>query len=134
MSENRNLGLGDDPQEEEIDSYYQSDSSRSRGSVVLYGLVALVVTLVVASGIYFGGRAIYRALNGTSDTDNVVEQTTSGQNDSTDIANEAADTSPETNEAEENSSNTNSSPSSSNDIPSTGDTPDSLPATGDSGL
>jgi hypothetical protein len=57
---------------DEIDAHYQTDDNTG-GSTILYGLFALVVTLIVAAGLFFGGRAVYRALTGTGAND-ITEQ------------------------------------------------------------
>ena len=82
---------------EEMDSYYQTEDKSKSGSAILYGLFALVVTLIVAAGLFFGGRAVYRALTGTSsDSDTAQQQDqdadkgTSG-NDSTNATDNSSD-------------------------------------------
>lgn len=126
---------------EEMDAYYQDGSKSSNGSTILYGLFALVVTLIVAAGLFFGGRAVYRALTGTSsDEATTVEQEDQSSSDSeeqnsqdTDNVNGTGQTpgvssdSPNGGGGEGDSEEGQSDGESSGSIPSTGD---SLPATG----
>lgn len=116
---------------EEVDSYYQADNESSTGSALLYGLFALVVTLIVAAGLYFGGRAVYRALTGTSN-----QQTTEQQQEEQNTSNGAQEAEP----AEE---DTNQTPGVESDGNGTSESEDrdnqtgengteSIPSTGDS--
>ena len=119
---------------EEVDSQYQTDSKAS-GSAILYGLFALVVTLIVAAGLFFGGRAVYRALTGTGDEEIVEVDGQDGTNGTTDneTGQDPADQTPGVSSDTANGeTDTDNEPSgrgsgTSADIPSTGD---SLPATG----
>lgn len=121
---------------EEMDAYYQTENKSNNGTAILYGVFALVVTLIVAAGLFFGGRAIYRALTGTSGgNETAVEQ--EGQN--TTVNNEntqetdnsqgqtpgvSSDTPNGSTDSEDDQTSGNGSAGS---MPSTGD---NLPATG----
>jgi hypothetical protein len=139
MGSEREQG-GDDNKDitDEMDAYYESKNSRS-GSTILYGLFALVVTLIVAAGLFFGGRAVYRALTGTSgDSETATTQeeenpsSTSGDdNDNGQTGgsdNQTPGVDSDTPGADGGSgSNQSNNGSSSEDMPSTGD---NLPSTG----
>ncbi len=45
---------------EEVNQYYQSQRRERAGVAVILGIVALLVTLLVASALFFGGRWAYR--------------------------------------------------------------------------
>ncbi len=137
MGSEREQG-GDDNKDitDEMDSYYESKSSRS-GSTILYGLFALVVTLIVAAGLFFGGRAVYRALTGTSgDSETATQEENDGQSPSSGTTEENNDSSngsgltPGVTDEEDSNNSGNSQGSnggSSDNMPSTGD---NLPSTG----
>lgn len=118
--------------------------ARSRGSAILYGLFALVITLIVATGVFYGGRAVYRALNGSSNEDNISKENTSkdqAKNSATENSDQSSESKSD-NEQTTGSSNESQSSSSSEDqarpqtFPNTGDSGGStgtLPHTGDPG-
>lgn len=121
---------------EDIDAYYQPDKSSS-GTALLYGIFALVVTLIVAAGLFFGGRAVYRALTGTSSSDETSQQEDQGTTEETENTQDegngqnqtpgvSSDT-PNGSGGEDESDSQSSDEESSDTIPSTGD---SLPRTG----
>ncbi|HEX5798376.1 MAG TPA: hypothetical protein VFX79_03390 [Candidatus Saccharimonadales bacterium] len=123
---------------EETDAYYQDVNKSSHGSTILYGLFALVVTLIVAAGLFFGGRAVYRALTGTSNDGTTTVEQEENQPSSEEKNTQDTDSSNGTNQTPGVSSGTSdddteddndgqSGSGSSGSIPSTGD---SLPATG----
>lgn len=126
---------------EEVDSYYQNEDKSRSGSAILYGLFALVVTLIVAAGLFFGGRAVYRALTGSTSEDTTQQE---GQNGSS--SDSGSGNSGKSDENENNGNGSNQTPGvagdngfdesedspasgggASDDMPSTGD---NLPATG----
>ncbi len=133
---------GEDNQDvtDEMDSYYESRNSRS-GSTILYGLFALVVTLIVAAGLFFGGRAVYRALTGTSgDSETVTtpeEESTSSTSEDSDNSSQSGNSSQNqtpgvesdtpSDDSSDSESNQNRNSGSSENMPSTGD---NLPSTG----
>lgn len=50
---------------EEVNEYYQSQRRERVSVAIILGVVALVVTLLIAAGLFFGGRYIYRKISGT---------------------------------------------------------------------
>lgn len=122
-------------EENNTDKSYENEQGRAKGSAVMYGLLALVVTLVVASGIFFGGRAVYRALNGDDSNDNTAttpttQTDTSEQAKKADTANDNQNTSSASTKTNQSDTSTSSSTKT---TPATGDEP-VLPHTGDPGL
>lgn len=73
MGNRDNQGGDNHEVNDEIDAPYQTDNKMG-GSAILYGLLALVVTLIVAAGLFFGGRAVYRALTGSGGGNGATEQ------------------------------------------------------------
>lgn len=127
---------------EEMDSYYQTEDKSKSGSAILYGLFALVVTLIVAAGLFFGGRAVYRALTGTSGDSETTQQQdqdtaedTSGSNtnatDNSSDGNQQGQTPGVSSDSSNDSTDSEDSQTGGRgayeDMPSTGD---NLPATG----
>lgn len=113
-------------------SVYKDEPATSRLTSFLFGFFALLVTLLIAAGLFFGARAIYRALDGNSKDDTATTQ-------------KAGDTAQPKDTAKKKKSSKQSSGASSSgdDLPSTGDTlpntgdtprPESLPKTGDPGM
>jgi hypothetical protein len=49
---------------EEVSQYYQSARRERVGVAILLGIVALIVTVLVASALFFGGRFAYRKIAG----------------------------------------------------------------------
>lgn len=50
---------------EEVNEYYQSQRRERVSVAIILGVVALVVTLLIAAGLFFGGRFLYRKISGT---------------------------------------------------------------------
>lgn len=100
-------------------SYYRDEPTTNKFTALLFGLFALFITLLIAGGLFFGGRAVYRALNGTPAENTTEQKNNDGQNEQN---KPAATPAP-------GSSSQNSAPSSQ---PTTGDTPSNVPSTGDS--
>lgn len=126
-------------------SLYNDEPTNNRLASVLFGLFALFVTLLIAGGLFFGSRAVYRALNGNSG-DNVANQ--NKDNNAAGTKDTGANTTVQAPNSSPNSSQTNSSSASSDQsnkkttkkssssqkkMPATGDNV-SLPDTGDPGL
>jgi cytoskeletal protein RodZ len=57
---------------EEVQNYYQAEKRERRGVAGLLAVGTLLVTVVLALGLFFGGRALYRAIfdndSGTTET------------------------------------------------------------------
>ncbi len=126
----------------DINDYYASERRRRVGMAWLLGLLTLVVTLVLALAIYYGGRWTYRTFiddsseNGTTQTeDETSSNTNNGLLDTITIDDEETDTGDNdtlpANDADEETENSTTLNSSSNSIPQTGAS--ELPSTGPSG-
>lgn len=48
----------------EVKQYYQSETRQRRGVAIVLAVAALLVTIAVAAGLFFGGRFIYNKLTG----------------------------------------------------------------------
>jgi hypothetical protein len=129
-----------DEESDELSIYKDGPASNKLASL-LFGVFALFVTLLVAGGLFFGGRAVYRALSGSP-----VEETTKQQEENADTAekspaSKAADSSePSSGESQpqaQQSPDTGDTPGNvPTTVPETGDSPSqqALPRTGDAGL
>lgn len=135
----------------EVDEYYKSELRTRRGTSILFALFALIVTLVIAAGLFFGGRAIYRALNNDNQDTTKVEDNNSNSANTSPASSQDSSSSSGTGHGSSNSSSeaggSTSTGSSSSDsssssssspsapapsvVPSTGDEPAALPHTGD---
>lgn len=49
---------------EEVKQYYQSENRQRAGVAVLLGIAALIITVLVATGLFYGGRYVYRQITG----------------------------------------------------------------------
>lgn len=58
---------------EEVSSYYQSERRERVGVAVIIGIAALIATLLIAAGLFYGGRYAYRQIKG-SDTSTTSQQ------------------------------------------------------------
>lgn len=131
----------------EVDDYYKSELKTRRGSSVLMAVLALVLTLVIAAGLFFGVRAIYRTFNKDDSAKPTSPETVNQQNQGTaeevkpedqTNPNSSSDANSSTTPGSSDSANQPSSGSGSGTAPSTGDIPatgdsQALPATGDEG-
>jgi hypothetical protein len=108
----------------EVDEYYKSELKNRRSSSVLMAGLALLATIVIASALFFGGRAVYRAIN---DDEGVktgeVQEAPPAEQGAGENAPGSGSTTPE-----------GQSPSESPTSPQAGDTPGSVPSTGDTAL
>lgn len=122
----------------EVDDYYKNEFKDRRSSSVLMALLALAITLIVAAGLYFGSRTLYRTFN--DDSGNTTQQGTENNDKKEAQQKETAPTNSPPQNSTDNSSpaapssgSGNSTAPTNNDpapTPSTGD----MPATGDSEL
>lgn len=106
----------------EVQEYYQAEKRERTGIAWLLALVTLVVTVLLAAALFFGGRWIYRNV---FNSDDGQEQT--AQQDAEDVdENEASSPSPTSDPTSE-SDTTNNGQSGSPAAPSTPSTPPSTP-------
>lgn len=133
----------------EVDAYYKSEAQEKKSVAILLGLATLVGTLLLAALIFFGGRAIYRSLNGVDNKNETAqtEKTSNGSEQQQGVApqsTQSQNTNNQNNPTPSNlqgSSNTGTSspprtaPNPSN-TPALGDEPSpaALPHTGDEGM
>jgi cytoskeletal protein RodZ len=69
---------------EEVKQYYQSEQRQRAGVAVLLGIAAVVITVLVALGLFYGGRYAYRQVNKSdTQTANQAEQKQTNQNQAT---------------------------------------------------
>lgn len=111
------------------ESVYRDGPHRSALTSFLFGFFALLVTLLIAAGIFFGGRAVYRAIKGNPDSSNTNGQSTSNKPPNMPSASKESGTKKTSTAAKKPSS----TPSTGDNLPSTGDNLP-LPKTGDPGM
>lgn len=136
----------------EVNQYYTSEQDGRRGVAFVLGIITLIITLVVASGLFLAGRYVYRKV--AQDDKPTTTQTGTLKNDTK--TQDKANTSTKDNNAKNKKNpspnpsgaqpspstpspspstlspstpGTSTSPSSS--MPNTGDEPSALPNTGD---
>lgn len=109
---------------EDVDVYANEPGTGKLASF-LFGFFALFVTLLIVGGLFFAGRAVYRAI--TDDSNNSSSTQNQGQENASDQQATPATPAP----AGENGSNNSNSSGSNSQSPSTGDTPATVPSTGD---
>lgn len=111
---------------EDVDVYAEPGTGRLAS--FLFGFFALFVTLLIVGGLFFAGRAVYRAI--TDDSNGSSSTQDQGQQNAGDQQVTPATPAP-TGESNSNGSSSSDNSSSSGQSPSTGDTPASVPSTGD---
>ena len=125
---------------DEVNQYYQSQRREKTGVVFVLGILALVATLLVGLGVFFGGRYLYQKIRGNDtpktpgatvqiDTNaNKVELPQIEGNGAPDQGDQEVAPSPSNGnvQAPENSTTPQQTPA-------LGDEPTILPATGDEG-
>jgi cytoskeletal protein RodZ len=52
---------------DEVKQYYQSEKRQKRGVAIGLAVLALLATIAVAAGLFFGGRFIYHKVKGNDD-------------------------------------------------------------------
>lgn len=126
----------------EVDQYYQSEQRDRRGVAILLAIVTLIVTLLIATGLFFAGRFVYRKITDNDkpttaqiESNKDKEQAAKEQQEANKSSNSAADN-PSTAPATTPQSSPATPDQSSATVPSTGDQPPagSLPRTGDEGM
>lgn len=124
----------------EVEQYYESTRRERKGIAWLLAFATLLLTLVIAAALFFGGRWIYRKITNNDSQpaptpvqqeENQAEQTPSGtpneSEDDREGERETAATPNNQNESEQNSTTT--LPSNESQVPTTGPTPE-IPRTG----
>ncbi len=137
----------------EVNEYYETEQRDRRGVAVLLGIITLIITLLIAAGLFLAGRAVYRSVT-KDDKPKTVQTESKNKDDKQGAAPAPADTKPTgngvggaANGAEPNPSGSGSTPSTpspaspapsgSATVPSTGEeqtSETSLPRTGDDGM
>lgn len=128
----------------EVDEYYKTELKNRRSSSVLMALLALIITLIIAAGVFYGVRTIYRTLNNEDSANTTTQETGKEEakpgeskpdptpgSQGTDADGSAGDSgdSPAT-DGQDQSRDENDTPTA-GDVPATGDSSESLPSTGD---
>lgn len=131
---------------DEVQKYYQTEQRQRRGTAFLLAVGALLVTVIIAAILFFGGRAIYNQIRGDKNdhkpnTSNINDESRDQQHQDSAI-----------DESKPNSDNNNSQSQPQNQpqgssgapapnptpapttTPALGDTDTSLPHTGDPGM
>jgi hypothetical protein len=129
---------------DEVKQYYQAETRQRRGMALVLAVGALVATVAVAAGLFFGGRFIYDKVQG--DDKKTAQKAKENQNGNTqDFGQVNTDTNqgqaPASNPAPATSTPSNPEPQTPTPTtatpqatPALGDTPAPLPHTGDEGL
>jgi cytoskeletal protein RodZ len=111
-----------------VEDYYQAEQRDRRGLAWLLAFVTLVVTVLVFSGLFFGGRAVYRSI--TKDNKQPKTASTTKQKPANSSSNSSS--SPSQSQPSPNSS-TSPTPNP-NPTPQTQPTPSTVPNTGPGNL
>ncbi len=119
----------------EVQAYSQAERRERMGIAWLVGIVSLVVSLVLITGLFFGGRWVYRKV---AHKDNKAVPAVTSDRDSSDDKNKDTDNSSNDSSTDSGSNNqpsdtaTNQPTTGSNNTPSTNTpTPTQQPVTGD---
>lgn len=126
---------------EDTDAYYKEDRASRRTAALLLGLATFVTTLLVGSALYFGGRAVYRAVSGNDGQDDTAQVQEGDQPEADTSKKQPADSKSNSGspENDDSSSDDNSTPpeatlgDDATATPALGDQ-QPLPATGDPGM
>lgn len=112
----------------EIKQYYTEEARDQRSATWLTGALVFIVTVLVVLGLFYGGRALYRAITNDEAGDTpATEQTTEQTNDSsTDTTNTSQE------QGQPVSPSTDDTPESTSDDSQPTDTPATTPQTGPS--
>ena len=123
---------------EEVQNFYAAERRQRKGTAWLLAIVTLLVTFLIASALFFGGRWIYRAIfdnddkASTSQNESIDDQKSQEKTDS-----ETAPSSSTTSQTPSSGSSSNqnrSSSSSTNNAANSGSTAQNVPAAGPSEL
>lgn len=121
----------------ESDDYYTDNRTDRRTAALLLGLATFVATLIIGSALFFGGRAIYRAVFSDGENDTNTTQVQQGGEERQEPQSgaqgdeEQSDQQPNQGDDSAGSQDGRQAPQT-GDIPATGDV--TLPATGDEGM
>ncbi len=130
---------------DEVKQYYQAETRQRRGMALILAIGALIATVAVAAGLFFGGRFIYNKIQGDDKKTAQPASQIKDENGNKDFGqvnndNNQAQTPSSTPAAGSGSAPATSTPSNpepqtpSPTTPALGDTPAPLPHTGDEGL
>lgn len=125
---------------DEVRSYYQSEQRQRRGMAIVFALLGLLITIVVAVALFYGGRAIYNAVTKDDKTNQGQASSTSTNKprESTGGATQnQAGTSQQATPQNQTNSSTQNNPASSPTVATPTPAPSSsqdLPRTGDEGM
>ncbi len=103
----------------EVQAYYEAEQRDRRGVAGLLAVGTLIVTILVAAGLFFGGRWAYRSIRHTDKKPNVA--TTGTSSTKTETPNNSADT-PVPNDSNNSQNTANSSTSATDSSTSTSST------------
>lgn len=123
---------------EEVEKYYQSQRRARVGTAWILGFLTLVITLVIALGLFYGGRYVYREITGSDETAEISTDQGQGGSVPQEVGQSEDESENQQNgrqqERNQNQNQRSSDPGSSlatgDRLPSNGD---GLPATGDPG-
>ncbi len=118
----------------EVQDYYKAERRDKAGMAWLLAVITLIATIMIAAGLFFGGRFIYRAITGNDDTSQTQTQT---ESESEDAANSEGESTPAANDGGQTSSTNTSTPATPPTTPApptTTPAPSTSPVTGPSEL
>lgn len=118
---------------EEVQDYYDSSRKQRTGMAWLLALGTLVVTVLLAVLLFFGGRWVYQQFAGDDEPAQETTQTESPEQDATDQAATPSGNNQQGASNQQGSSSTNTatpSPATPAPTPNTGSTGSEIPATG----
>lgn len=118
---------------EEVQEYYESGRKQQTGMAWLLALGTLVVTVLLATVLFFGGRWIYQKVTGNDEPDQPTTQQTENQEQAGEGQSQTpSDTDSDDNEQGSSSTNTDqaSTPATQTNTPTTGPSEPGIPDTG----
>lgn len=122
---------------EEDSSIYKEEATPNRLASFMFGFFALVLTLLIAGGLFFGVRGIYRAVQGNDNPSTTATNQSNNKDNSGDSSKEKKKTATSNESSSPHQSQSGGSPSSTpstgDNLPNTGDNL-TLPKTGDPGM
>lgn len=120
---------------EEDSSIYKDEATPNRLASFMFGFFALVLTLLIAGGLFFGVRGIYRAVHGNNSQTQTTasDQSKNKENSSNSASEQKKKTSSASGGQSNGAAHPSSTPSTGDNLPNTGDNL-TLPKTGDPGM